>query len=219
MAHADNDVSKVNGAIRIEAGQTVGEVSSVNGSVRLEEGVTAGDVDTVNGSIHVGARSSVGVVDTVNGGVTLEESVKAKALESVNGSLRVGASSEVDGDASCVNCAITLSRQSSVRGHVETVNGSISLEEARVGGGLETVNGNIDVGARSHVSGGIVVKKNRNFGFFNSNKRKPKITIGPGAVVEGTLTFEREVELYVSDTAKIGKVEGATPIKFSGERP
>jgi hypothetical protein len=43
--------------------------------------------------------------------------------------------------------------------------------------------------------------------------------IGPGAVVKGELRFEREVRLYVSDTATIGNVVGATPVKFSGDRP
>ena len=45
------------------------------------------------------------------------------------------------------------------------------------------------------------------------------VVIGPGAVVQGTLKFEREVKLLVSDRAKIGVVEGATAIKFSGEHP
>ena len=45
------------------------------------------------------------------------------------------------------------------------------------------------------------------------------MVIGPGSVVQGTLNFEREVELYVSDTATIGAVEGAKVVRFSGERP
>jgi hypothetical protein len=43
--------------------------------------------------------------------------------------------------------------------------------------------------------------------------------IGPGAAVKGTLRFKREVKLYVSDRATIGPVEGATAIKFTGDRP
>ncbi len=217
-AHADGDISKVNGAIRVEAGRTVGEVSSVNGSVRLEEGVTANDIDTVNGSIHIGARSSVGEIDTVNGSITVGEDVKARAIESVNGGVRIGASSEVAGDATCVNGAISLGRGSRVDGNVENVNGSITLEEARVRGRLKTTNGVITVGAKSVVNGGILVEK-PSFSFFNRNSRKPKIVIGPEAVVEGTLDFEREVELYVSDTAQIGRVKGANPILFSGDDP
>jgi len=46
-----------------------------------------------------------------------------------------------------------------------------------------------------------------------------RVVIGPGAVVKGTLSFQREVKLYVSDRATIGPVEGATVNKFSGEHP
>jgi hypothetical protein len=55
--------------------------------------------------------------------------------------------------------------------------------------------------------------------FFSSNDRVPKIVIGPHAVVQGNLTFQREVELYVSDSATVGKIEGATAKKFSGSAP
>ena len=41
---------------------------------------------------------------------------------------------------------------------------------------------------------------------------------GPGAVVEGPMTFERAVRLYVSDTATIGQVTGAAAIKFAGDQ-
>jgi hypothetical protein len=43
--------------------------------------------------------------------------------------------------------------------------------------------------------------------------------IGPGAVVEGDLRFERDVRLYVSDQATVGPISGATAIRFSGDRP
>jgi hypothetical protein len=38
-------------------------------------------------------------------------------------------------------------------------------------------------------------------------------------VIGGSLKFERPVKLYVSDRARIGPVEGATAISFSGQRP
>jgi hypothetical protein len=38
-------------------------------------------------------------------------------------------------------------------------------------------------------------------------------------VVDGTLEFEREVELYVSETATIGEVKGATAVRYSGDEP
>jgi hypothetical protein len=40
--------------------------------------------------------------------------------------------------------------------------------------------------------------------------------IGPGAVVEGPLVFEREVKLYVHASARTGAITGATAIRFDG---
>jgi outer membrane lipoprotein SlyB len=42
---------------------------------------------------------------------------------------------------------------------------------------------------------------------------------GPHAVVQGTLEFRREVGLKGSDSAQIGPIKGATPVKFSGATP
>jgi DUF4097 and DUF4098 domain-containing protein YvlB len=217
-ARADNNVSKVNGAVRVEAGQTVGDVSSVNGSIRVEDGVTAQDVETVNGSIHIGERSRVQSIETVNGGISVGDGTHAQSVESVNGTIKLGRQVQVAGDMTTVNGSTSLSQGAEVRGNVETVNGRIELDAARVGGRLQTKNGDVTVGANSHVSGGLVVEK-ANRGWFNSNKRNPRIVIGPNATVEGTLRFEREVDLYVSNTAKIGKIEGATPRRFSGSEP
>jgi hypothetical protein len=47
-------------------------------------------------------------------------------------------------------------------------------------------------------------------------KRKPRIVIGPNAVVEGPLVFKREVNLYVHRTARIGQVTGATAVRYDG---
>jgi len=94
----------------------------------------------------------------------------------------------------------------------------MTLEGARVDGRLKTVNGNITVGADSRVGGGILVEK-PGFSLFGGNRNTPKIVIGPNAVVDGTLEFEREVELYVSNSAKIGQVKGAKPVMFSGAQP
>ena len=46
-------------------------------------------------------------------------------------------------------------------------------------------------------------------------RRDPRIIIGPNAVVEGPLVFERPVTLYVHTSARIGAVTGATAKPFS----
>ncbi len=58
-------------------------------------------------------------------------------------------------------------------------------------------------------------------GFFHwwTDSDKPRVVVGPGATVEGAMKFDRAVRLYVSDTATIGPVTGATPVKFSGDQP
>jgi hypothetical protein len=52
-----------------------------------------------------------------------------------------------------------------------------------------------------------------------SGKPRPlRIVIGPNAKVDGALVFEREVTLYVHQSATIGSVTGATAVRYSGER-
>ncbi|WP_199099233.1 hypothetical protein [Dyella sp. ASV21] len=201
-AHAwDNDVSKVNGTVRVDSGQQAGNVSTVNGAVHIGDNATVQKASTVNGSVDIGDKSQASLIDTVNGSVTL------------------GANSRVTSTIGTTNGGVRLGDHAEVAGKVSTVNGTISLAAAHVGDGIRTVNGDINVGANSHVEGGILVDKPGGWFNWNSNSRLPHIVIGPHAVVQGTLEFRREVVLQVSDTAQIGPVKGATPVKFSGDAP
>jgi len=195
----DGDIDKVNGAVRVEAGQQAGDVSSVNGAVHVGDGATVRKAGTVNGAVELGDRAQATAVDTVNGSITL------------------GEASKVSGDVSAVNGSIRLARGAEVGGKLGNVNGAIALDAAHVAGGLATVSGDISVGENSRVEGGILIDKQN--GWFNFNSRKPVVVIGPHAVVQGTLEFRREVELKVSDSAQIGPVKGATVEKFSGATP
>ena len=40
---------------------------------------------------------------------------------------------------------------------------------------------------------------------------------GPGAVVDGSLRFDRDVTLYVHDSARIGPVSGANVLRFDAD--
>src|SRR5258708_32992392 len=111
---------------------------------------------------------------------------------------------------------VTLPNGGEIAGSLVNVNGKIRLSSGHVAGGIKTVNGNVSIMGSSHVEGGILVEK-PNSVLFNSED--PVIVIGPGAVVQGDLRFERRVKLYVSDKATIGTVTGATPIMFSGDNP
>lgn len=194
-AMAQESISKVNGSVHANAGQTYGELETVNGSINIEDNATTRGASTVNGGISVG-----------NG-------AKTAGLETVNGGIKAGHKVQVDGDVETVNGGIFFDRGSRIRDDISTVNGGIGLVGTDVGGGIETVSGDITVGVDSHVKGGIKVEKPK--GKFNfNNKRPPRIVIGPNAVVEGPLVFEREVVLYVHSSAKTGAITGATAKRF-----
>jgi DUF4097 and DUF4098 domain-containing protein YvlB len=193
------DVDKVNGSIHIEGDQQAGDLSTVNGGIRVDSGGSAVKVSTVNGGIELGDHVTVDTVETVNGGIELgREARVARTVEAVNGHIQLAQGADVAGKAS-------------------NVNGRISIDGAHVGGGIETVSGDIDVGANSRVDGGILVEKPS--GFSWGKNKNPRIVIGPHAVVDGSLEFRREVDLYVSDTAKVGTITGATANRFTGDHP
>ncbi len=68
-----------------------------------------------------------------------------------------------------------------------------------------------------------MVEKSSGWGWGKSRSRKPRIVIGPGSRVQGAIILKREVELYISDTAEVGGVEGEMTmddaVRFSGDRP
>ena len=137
-------------------------------------------------------------------------------MKTVNGAIALGDGAHVSGRAGSVNGDLNLGNGAEVAGALTNVNGKISLASAHVGGGIKTVNGNISIMGTSHVEGGILVEKPNGLMFNNED---PVIVIGPGAVIQGEMKFERKVKLYVSDKATIGTVTGATPIAFSGDTP
>ena len=202
-ASAQQDISKVNGSVLAQAGQHYGDVSTVNGSVTVETGASVEDAETVNGSIRAG------------------DDVSADSLSTVNGSIRVGERASLRKGIETVNGSIFVDRGGTVGGGLSTVNGAIGMVDTDLGGGIETVAGDITVGVGSHVAGGIRVNRPSSNWFpvrVGNNHRKPRIIIGPNAVVDGELVFEREVTLYVHATARTGKITGATAVPYSSSR-
>lgn len=198
VAQGARDVSKVNGGVRIDAGDTVGKVS------------------TVNGGIRIGSNAIAAAVETVNGGVRLDEGAQVASVNSVNGGVRLAENAQVGGEVDSVNGSVTLAPGAGIDGDLKNVNGTITLDQARVGGRISTTNGPILIGADSVVEGGVLVRKPRG---RSNDSRPPRVVIGPNAQVRGTLEFEREVLLYVHDTAHVGNIVGATPERFSGREP
>lgn len=196
-------------------------ISTVMGSITVNAGEHRGDLTTVNGSIRIGESAVVGEARTVNGSVTLEARASATEVTTVNGSVHLNDGAQVNGRVHTVNGSLSLARDANVTGSLANVNGGIRVNAAHVGGGVETVNGGLEIGPDAHVDGGVIVRKNHSDHSDDSGSRNtpPRVVIGPGSVVKGTLRFERPVELYVSDRATIGPVEGATPVKFTGDHP
>ncbi len=214
----------VNKSVKIDAGSTSSGASSVNGSISVgEDAVVTGNLKTVNGTIRVDEGATIEKASTVNGGVRVSDNVKCESLSTVNGSVKVGAGAEVDGGLSAVNGRIMIKKGSGVADDVTNVNGQIELTGARVDGNIETVNGDITLADESVVKGNIIVEKPSGWSWGKSKSRKPRIVIGPGSVVEGKIDLEREVELFISETAEVGSVEGVMDIddavRFSGNRP
>ena len=199
QAAVGQDVDKVNGSITAEAGQAYGNLQTVNGGIHIEANARTGNVGTVNGGIHVADGAQVGGLETVNGGVRVGRQVRiGKGVDTVNGEIFVDAGGHVGGD-------------------VGTVNGGIGLVDTDVDGGISTVSGDVTVGVGSHVKGGLKVEKpNSNWSIHFGKPRIQRIVIGPNAVVEGPLVFEREVKLYVHASARTGTITGATAIRFDG---
>lgn len=217
--------ASINKSVRIEAGGESSGATSVNGSITIgENAVVTGDVNTVNGAIRVDAGAKLQDASTVNGSVSVAEGVQADSLSTVNGSIKVAESVTVDGDIDAVNGRISVAKGSTVADDLSNVNGKIALTGAEIGGDVSTVNGDVDVVGGSVVNGNIIVERPNNWGFGKKSKsRKPRIVIGPGSVVKGNIELEREVDLFISETADVGGVTGVMSlddaVRFSGDSP
>lgn len=216
---AEQNIDKVFGGITAEAGQQYGSLESVNGGITIRKGATVRSAETVNGGISIDDDARVGSAEAVNGGISLGTGASARSVETVNGGIRLDSRARVEHDVETVNGGIKLDEQSGVGGNAETVNGAISLIAAEVGGKIITTNGDITLARGATVRGGILVEKPQGNWWNNSDNRKPRVVIGANSTVGGTLVFEREVELFVHSTAKIGTVTGATAQPFTDTLP
>ena len=214
----------VNKSVKIAPGTEADGASSVNGSISVgEDAVVTGNVKTVNGTIRVDAGARIQKASTVNGGVRIAEKVSSESLSTVNGSVKVGNDATVDGEVSAVNGRITIENGATVSDDVSNVNGQMDFTGAEIGGNVKTVNGDISLDDGSVIKGDLVVEKPGGWGWGKSRQRNPRIVIGRNSRVEGTIELEREVELFVHVSARVGDVEGKMSmddvVRFSGDRP
>jgi hypothetical protein len=225
LLFAATAVANVNKSVTIDDGEASDGASSVNGSVTVGDDATVtGELSTVNGKISIGDRSRVEDARTVNGGIRVGNNVTASDLETVNGSIRIEDGGQIAGSVTAVNGSIEVDGGSRIGESLSNVNGEIVLNGSEVGGDVSTVSGDVELADAAVVKGDLIVEKPRNGSWFNSNdSRPPKVVIGPGSRVEGVLRLEREVKLYISESATVGGVEGEMSmedaVRFSGTRP
>lgn len=98
-ALAQEDISKVNGGVSAEAGQTYRDLSTVNGGIRLGTDARVGrHIESVSGGVFVDRGGRVGGnVSTVNGAIGLVGTEVAGDVKTVNGDVTIGAGSRVRG--------------------------------------------------------------------------------------------------------------------------
>ncbi|MEO6065882.1 MAG: hypothetical protein ABIP49_08915 [Lysobacterales bacterium] len=194
-----------------------GDVDKVNGGISIEDNSTAGTLETVNGGISVGDNVRAHALETVNGGIKVGANTQVGLIETVNGGINVGRRSVVSGNVEAVNGGVRLHAGAKVHGRVENVNGGVTAIASTIGGGIGTVNGEIVLDQGTQVRGGIHVEKPRGWGNLIQfgDSKPPRVVIGRNSIVQGELRFDREVRLYVHQTARIGRVTGATATPYN----
>lgn len=206
----------VNEDIDIPAGQEHDGGMTVNGDIDVgDDARVSGDLRTVNGRISVGSGARVQDLNTVNGQVRLYDGARLRSAEVVNGSIMGGRDLQVSRDLSSVNGRIELEAGSVVQGGLRTVNGEIVLYRSEVHGWVENHNGGMRIMDGSILHAGLEVHEPDG----DTGSEPPRIVIGEGAQVRGPMIFDREVLLFVHETAEVGEITGAEAERFGGEPP
>jgi predicted acyltransferase (DUF342 family) len=216
--------ASINKSVKVAAGAESDGETSVNGSITVGEGaVVTGTLKTVNGKVRIGDNAKVTNAITVNGSLSVGDNATAAYLETVNGSVSLGENSTASGDIEAVNGRISLEKGSEVGKGVSNINGDMSFDGSVVGGNVSTVNGNVELKNEATIKGDLTIEKPSMWSFGNTSSRVPEIVIGPGSTVGGVIRLEREVKLFISESADVGGVEGEMSmddaVRFSGDRP
>jgi hypothetical protein len=202
----NRDIVVVAGASGAKGGFTV------NGRIEVGDRAEVGsDLRTVNGSVQVGAGAHTRDLDSINGSITLAERVQTGAVSTVNGALAVGSGARVAGSLGAVNGGVRGAGGSIVDGDVRTVNGPIELRGVTVKGHVGNHSGDLRLLDGSLVEGDVLLEEPD-----QASKHSDVVVVGVGVQVHGVLRVERPVRLFVHPSARIGRVEGATPVAFEG---
>ena len=190
------DVSSISGNISTAENVTVDEVSSINGNIRIGTGNRIkGDINNATGQTYIDRRTQIqGNLGTAIGAVGIVDSTIHGNITAYDSDLTVDANSRVQGNI--FYCA------SNPKGFISSLFNRLSTNDKQ----QRTESAQKAVCAHSTI--------NRKHDAF-----LPTVIIGKQAIVDGDLTFQRRVRLYVHETAKIGKVNGAEVIRFNSDKP
>ncbi|HVC38208.1 MAG TPA: hypothetical protein VNF46_07395 [Gammaproteobacteria bacterium] len=209
----------VNKNINIPDHAHVSGSSTVNGEISVGTGaVVDGGLRTINGRINVAAGAQTGSLTSINGNITLAHGVHAGDLKTVNGDFTLGKDT-LTANLASVNGDIHAANGAHIAGDVGNVNGDMALCGAQLDGNLRFYNGSVLITAGGVVHGNVTAKKPTHDYQESQNMNEPVVIIGPHATIDGAIAFERPGKLYVSDSAVIHTIEGATTVKYSGPAP
>lgn len=162
-------------------------------------------------------------VETFTRDISLSPGDEVRSVESISGGIILQQGSRVIGNVETERGDVLLEPGVEVGGRLQNDAGTIAIDAARVLRGIATTDGDICIGPASLVKGGILVRKRNRVGLALGplqlgvpvgRSTPPVVVIASGATVEGKLRFKREVQLFVSEGATIGPVEGAEPVFF-----
>ncbi len=200
--------SSVNRSVSIEANSALDDVSSVNGDVALAAGANAKDLSNVNGDIELGGNNTVQDISCVNGSIAAAKTLRVNGdVSNVNGDIEFGLDSHVSGELTTVNGALNFAG-GSVGKDINTVNGDLELGTVTVQGDIFTTWGDVVLNGAA-VLGELRVKKPRVSNWWGKDPQPPRIVIGPGARVAGTITLEHPAKIYVHKDAQNPRISGA----------
>ena len=200
--------SSVNRSVSIDANSELEDVSSVNGDVALAAGANAKDLSNVNGGIELGGNNTVQDISCVNGSIEAAKTLRVNGdVSNVNGDIEFGLDSQISGEITTVNGALNFAG-GSVGKDISTVNGDLELGTVTVQGGIFTTWGDVVLNGAA-VMGELRVKKPRLSNWWGKDPEPPRIVLGPGARVAGTITLEQPAKIYVHKDAQLPSISGA----------
>jgi len=210
----------VNRSVSVNANAEPDDVSSVNGDVALAADANAKDLSNVNGDIELGGNNSVEDISSVNGSIEAAKTLRVNGdVSNVNGLIELGLDSHISGEVSTVNGALNYAG-GSVGKDINTVNGDVELGTVTVQGNVSTTWGDVVLNGAA-VMGELRVKKPRVSNWWGKNPQPPRIVLGPGARISGSITLEQPAKIFVHQNAQLPTITGemvdGAVVRFSGE--